>query len=69
MKIGNRTKVKKGQVWRRKHDKLNIVIVGTKGGDIFRCKNLINQKVQHHIHKKTLWLYYELLGSELKYGT
>lgn len=67
MKMGNRPKIKKGQVWERKRDKLAIVIVATKGGDIFRCKNVLNTKVQHHINKKTLWLYYDLRGSKQKY--
>jgi len=54
-------KVKRGQIWRRNKDGEEIEIVGTNGGDTFRIVAVHNRKKQHHITKKTLWLYYELV--------
>ena len=65
---GNLPKIKIGQIWTRRRDGLEIEIVDSKGSDTFRCKNLRNSKVQHHIAKKTLWIYWEPKGSKEKYG-
>lgn len=65
---GDLPKPKKGQVWRRKRDGLELLIVGSHGDYTFRSVNLLNRKVQHHIMRKTLWIYYELVGTESKHG-
>jgi len=65
---GDLPKPKKGQVWRNKQDGLEILIVGTHGDNMFRTVNLLNRKIQHHVTRKTFWLYYDIMGTESKHG-
>lgn len=60
-------KPQKGQVWRRKKDSMNLLVVGTQGDGMFRTVNMQNRKVQHHVLRKTLWMYYTLVGTEEKH--
>jgi len=55
-------------VWRNKQDGLEILIVGTHGDNMFRTVNLLNRKIQHHVTRKTFWLYYDIMGTESKHG-
>lgn len=61
-------KIKIGQVWRRKKNSIDILIVAGMNGDTFRCVNLLNRKTQHHITSKTLRIYYDHVGTETKHG-
>ena len=70
MKIGKGDLIKprKGQVWSRKRDGLVLLICGGHNGDTYRCLNLYNRKIQHHITKKTLNIYYTHIGTEMNHG-
>lgn len=65
MKEGPHEKIKKGQVWKRRSDGLLILI--TQAGDKPRTKNLLKPHIQHHIKRRDLWVYWELLGTENSY--
>jgi len=67
LKKGDLIKPKKGQVWKRKRDGLLLLMVGGHNGDTYRCVNLLNRKIQHHITKKTLNIYWQLIGTENNY--
>lgn len=63
-------KPSKGQVWRRKKDRRNNeqhLVLLTKGGDTPKGKRLDKPHIQHHFLRKTLWLFYELIGTEGNY--
>ena len=68
MKLVNMPKPKKGQVWERKKDGKALLIKATKGTDVFYVVDLLNQKVQHHVTKRDLWIYWTLKDTIQKYG-
>lgn len=61
-------KIKRGQVWRRRMDKNpppechDVLIV--QGGEYPKGKRVDKPHIQHHFKKRSLWLYYELIGTE-----
>lgn len=68
MKVAKPIRIRKGQVWRRKLDARNkndrhLVLI-TQGGDSIKGKRIDKPRIQHHFKKKSLLLFYDLIGTE-----
>ncbi len=56
-------KVRKGQVWAKKTDANHKVLI-VQAGDAVRGKRIDKPHIQHHFKIKSLWLFYDLIGTE-----